>query len=291
MSDSLMRAPSAISASLGLGPSRFRGGGAPPAMSSSRFASRSSLGTSKEVSANSSCLLLLRTSWSSRCRPFLAASFFSSSATAYALSRLPAMPIVTWTICTPLRLTATMPDLRLTSALTASATEPLPSRPVSTFALGGGGGASSPSSTSSFLSGSAAPTPTSHRLLRSPSLGRQMSTQTISIFTQVSPRFLTPRMACLMASYFSLTLVFSSFTRGHKWLAKPTRRCDRKTMLRMRFASSSLSNRSGMIRKQAVCNALPVEERNLAMSFSIWDSGAKLASRSRQNASFERCGI
>mmetsp|Transcript_75786 Transcript_75786/g.214719 ORF Transcript_75786/g.214719 Transcript_75786/m.214719 type:complete len:314 (-) Transcript_75786:543-1484(-) len=291
MSDSLMRAPSAISASLGLGPSRFRGGGAPPAMSSSRFASRSSLGTSKEVSANSSCLLLLRTSWSSRCRPFLAASFFSSSATAYALSRLPAMPIVTWTICTPLRLTATMPDLRLTSALTASATEPLPSRPVSTFALGGGGGASSPSSTSSFLSGSAAPTPTSHRLLRSPSLGRQMSTQTISIFTQVSPRFLTPRIACLMASYFSSTLVFASLTRGQRSLAKSIKRWLRKTMLRMRFASSSFNIRSGIIRKQPVCSALPVVDLNLAMSFSILEPGAKPFDRFCQKALVVRCGI
>mmetsp|Transcript_28800 Transcript_28800/g.76913 ORF Transcript_28800/g.76913 Transcript_28800/m.76913 type:complete len:292 (-) Transcript_28800:609-1484(-) len=291
MSDSLMRAPSAISASLGLGPSRFRGSAGPFSRSSSRLASRPSFGTLKEALANSSFLFFTRTSWSSRCKPRATANFLSSSATACALSRLPAMPIVTWMSCAPLLLTAATPARRLTSTRTASPAGPRSARPVPTLGLGGGGGASRPSSTSSFLSGSAAPTPTSHRLVRSPSPGRQMSMQTISIFTQVSPRFLTPRMACLMASYFSLTLVFSSFTRGHKWLAKPTRRCDRKTMLRMRFASSSLSNRSGMIRKQAVCNALPVEERNLAMSFSIWDSGAKLASRSRQNASFERCGI
>mmetsp|Transcript_52159 Transcript_52159/g.153931 ORF Transcript_52159/g.153931 Transcript_52159/m.153931 type:complete len:242 (+) Transcript_52159:542-1267(+) len=213
-----------------------------------------------------------------------AASF---SAMKWALSREPAMDFVTWISWMPFFFTATIPCLMDTwAAYTSGLTAPSGRRSCSRLTLG----LRRPSSSRIFRSGSEAPTPTSQRSCRSFSSGLAMSMTTVSIFTQVSPRFFVARIFSLMVLNFASEDVFLSLTTPYRSCASLTSRWVRRTRFLMRFLSSSGRIRSGMMRKQLVWRAFPLA-RNFAISASIGQPALKPAARSFQNSFFVRKGI
>mmetsp|Transcript_83895 Transcript_83895/g.234167 ORF Transcript_83895/g.234167 Transcript_83895/m.234167 type:complete len:296 (+) Transcript_83895:423-1310(+) len=242
----------------------------------SAFLSRPSSGTLNLVSANNSVFFWI--SASTAMPPF--PSLQSLAAIAWARSSEPAMRPVTWSSWyLPLRTSAIRP-LRL-SARKTSSTE----RFCTSFC-----GSMRPSSSRSCRRPPIAPVPTSQRSCNNFNFGIAMSMTTISILTQVSPRPYTPEIFSEILMNFCSELIFASCTIGQSSSASVINRCVRSNRFCTMFSLSSFTNRSGIMRKQLVCNTLPAL-RYFMTSRCIGECNLKAATGSFQKSARDKCGI